>query len=204
MFTVVIDEKHVFNVLGSVLKKAPVFAAMCNDDKFIEGQTKMIELHDDDITAFKSLLEYLGSSRQGVPRSMRSSGHYPEKLVQLYILANKYRVAELEEYIITALELYYLNHDTITTRTGKRLFDLGETVYGSVAGTNDPFKMWFRPMITVALKDADDELMDHVLEIVHDGDDIAVDICRAQADAWKESRSVLQGVRRLVHGSMIY
>ena len=197
MFTVLVGDGTIFNVEKSILNGCPVFASMCNGP-FLENENKLIDLPDDDADAFALLVDYLKASHLGVPGHMKRAARYPERLSELYILANKYRMAELEELIVQSFESFYLNYEVFNTRTGIRFFNIGEKVYDNVVAVNDPFKTWFRPMISIVLKDADNNLKNHVKEIVHEGGGIAADIYAAQDDALTASRSIVKGVSRVL------
>ena len=178
---------------------------MCNG-KFLEGHTKIINL-EEDVETFRFLLEYLQNSEHVIPESMKASGQYPEKLASLYVLANKYGVEALENTIVDAFIGYYFERDFIGKRgvdLSIRFLDIGLTVYESVPGIGDVFKMWFRGMITHVLKDATGEVMDRVFEVVYEDPDLAVDVTRALAEIWKAEAATVKTIRRLVSGPSIY
>ena len=175
---------------------------MCNGT-FREAQTKVINL-DEDSNTFDHFMNYLNNPGRGVPGGMKAGGRYPEKLAALYIIANKYGVVALEDAIVNGFVAYYLNHEDIDTRTGVRFFNIGYSVYKNVAGVNDRFKMWFRPMITEVLKGADDELFDHVVDVIQGSDDFMADTLYAVVDAWKASTQTIADIRKVLNGPSVY
>ena len=95
--------------LAIVAASSPVFAAMFQDRRFKEGQTRTVNIEDIESRVFRNLLRFLYTGSSGSPKQDPS-----DVLQALFLAAEKYQVDALkdicEEFLIFQLELENVLH----------------------------------------------------------------------------------------------
>ena len=102
-------QERSFKVHETVLCRSPVLAAMCST-QFIEGTTRIIRLPEDDPDGIVDLLKWLYDRAlftRKVPETEHSDREKAEKLLDAYVLADKYAVMDLQE--VTRMNLFGLS-----------------------------------------------------------------------------------------------
>lgn len=93
-----------FTVHQRILAQSPVFARMTTSG-FSESITKEIVLPEDDEDIFGHIIEFLyGNERDAYDFSPCDESEFVEKLADMFVLADKYNILNIQDGIIAKLE----------------------------------------------------------------------------------------------------
>ena len=176
--------KQQFTAHSEILFKSPVLKRMCNGP-FLENQTKVINLPDDDADIIELMLECLYSSHNAhsdlnfVKVICHEAGiSFLKQLAELYIVADKYQLSGIQTVIVDTLadkQIHFTNVTMFLMITGR--------IYENIATSNGPFPRWFRNVVKRSLERASPNQLKAFRDLVRGGDDLAADIFTAMAQA---------------------
>ena len=178
-----------FKAHDTILSESPVFKAMCAGP-FRESEIRLIELPDDDPLSFAILLETFyrccGSQeafKQLCHDIVPDDEHRPARLADVYIMADKYQVPQVQPFIVDLLkDLDLLTNNPLT------FFTIAQTIYRNVPSVQGPFPVYFRETARAVTVDLDGATIDKVYELIHGGGSLAMDLYSAKVFACLEER----------------
>ena len=169
----------------TVLSKSPVFASMSRGS-FEESQTRVFKLSDDDPEIFSLLIGCLYYQHEKLPDLIDLRKAFPKReaeiyqvIAELYVLADKYQIIGIQKSIVHTNMVGEL-HDDVS-----RFFRAAETIYHNTSSSDCPFRLYFRDNAPNALRERNQDVLKHIENLIHRGDDLAVDIFKAQSKAWE-------------------
>ena len=174
----------------AVLQKSVVFKAMGNGP-FQEGQTRQINFPEDDYYQMSCLLQFMYTDGEDVQGYLLGSSKPDASLdpavsfgAQLYILANKYEIPNMEEELAHALLWLSAgeSHDLF--------FKLAKFIHDNVPGSIARFRARFKDVMQAVFEDHGDiEYVGSGMEaIIIDGGTLARDIVQVLQMCWETRR----------------
>lgn len=178
MFTITVGDSHKkFFAHANILSKSPVLVRMC-EGPFMESVTGDIDLPEDSAEDFGFLLEYLYIEDLPIPvfNTEEDEMAFPNKLADIYIMADKYQVSALKFRIVkefTAITPFC--HDP------SAFFQMAHRIYHETSGSNsnEPFRDYFGYRATLVMRHMSDEVHEALDDLLEDGGKFAVDIAKA-------------------------
>ena len=166
-------EKKLFHAHEAVLSRSPVFERMCNGT-FKESVEKQIDLPEDDAVAFGCVLEFM---YLGVVHGYEAPDRAAQVavLADVYILADKYQLEDLKEFIICPLGalLESANEDGCL----ECFFDAASKIYENNPDSDVLFPDFFRKAVAHLLGQSDQipHLEAHIRRCICEGGRLAQD-----------------------------
>ena len=177
-------EKQTFTAHSEVLSRSLVLKRMCKGP-FLESETKIINLPDDDADLIELMLDCLYASRYAkldlnfMKKVCHKTGvSLPKELAELYIVAEKYQLEGIQHSIVVVyadMQIQLKNFTMFLMVTGR--------IYNNIATSCGPFPCWFRTVAEQVLKRATPNQLRAFRDLVREGDDLAADIFTAMARA---------------------
>ncbi|KAL8649349.1 MAG: hypothetical protein Q9210_004458 [Variospora velana] len=192
------EEKKEYAVHEAVLKKSPVFAAMCKG-QFKEAHERRITLPVDNPQDVAAIVEYMymdNFTTIGNPNAGSDHQTCALQLASLYMVAEYYQIDPLKALIVKKFK-------TCTTKsTPAQWLAVAALIYPSLRSTDDIYPAYMRSLIIDCLNASgnppDPAVMEELEQCVQQGGRLAVDINRACTTYWRQrGAAVVKELRKI-------
>ena len=177
--------EQIFQIHQRILEESPVLKRMIHGG-FAESISKDILLPDDDEDAFGRIIEYLyGDSINAFVFRGLDDSETLKKLAGIYILADKYQLALVQEVVISALE-------KVSKVDMIAFFKTGCHIYQNIRDSDTLFSTYFKREAGMHLKIATTtEDIHKISELVESGGNFAKAVVQIQAELYEQERRTL-------------
>ncbi|KAL8959574.1 MAG: hypothetical protein Q9193_003587 [Seirophora villosa] len=171
-----------YAVHESVLRKSPVFAAMC-EGQFKEAYERRILLPADNPQDIAAIVEYLYTNdfaTIGNPNAGLDCQTCAAQLKSLYGTAEYYQMDPLKDLIVKKFK------DCTTGSTPADWLAIAESIYPSLPTTDRVYPAYVRSLIIDRLDTSRETVMEELDPWTRKGGRLAIDINRACVAYWKQ------------------
>ena len=172
-------KEQVFSIHQHILEESPVFKRMINGG-FAESISKEISLPEDDEDAFGRIFEYIyGDVKHAFLFKGLDGSETLTKLAGIYIMADKYQLARVQEAVISALEKAS-KVDIIA------FFKTGCFILQNIPESDKLFSTYFKREAGIHIKTATTTDMHQIAELAKSGGSFAEAVVQVQAEVYQK------------------
>ena len=176
-------KEQLFSIHQQILEESPVLKRMING-KFAESISKEVSLPEDDEDAFGRIIEYLyGDSTNAFAFRGLDGSETLKKLAGIYIIADKYQLARVQEVVISALK-------KVSKVDMIAFFKTGCHIFQNIPDSDKLFSTYFKTEAGIYLKNATTTDIHKIAELAESGGSFAKAVFQVQAELYqKEQRT---------------
>lgn len=174
--------QHVFTVHRNILNLSPVFACMTTSF-FSESITKEIALPEDDVDSLGRIIEHLYGNNDAAFEVDRLEFDGARKLADLYGLAEKYQLPDLQDLVIQKLkQLDLLKEDRMT------FFHIARQICQMTRDSDKIFVPYFEHQAAIHMRSMSEQEFEGLSELVCSGGNFARMIYQLQTTIYRKSQ----------------